>query len=322
MGCLKLTYYEREETLEKSLLFIEKGLEKNGRAQKKCVTGYRYGFNGMEKDDEIKGNGNSLDFGARIYDPRIGKFLSLDPRMSDFPFMSPYCYAANSPIMFIDVNGEGPDKKGAKGRTAYLKKITNHVTRTMLLDAMYKYYGGRFNTSNSANSEHDKNRYVYSTRWGWIDMKHFFAAAYHTDMSLISGDYVLSKGEGLERKQQKQNNASAYSYEDLVSNLMGVYFEEYLEDFKVNPDDKEAMEAYRLKGQAYVLEQFMKEIGIVDDETQAPNYKGLPINYENQTVDNVPKNETYTPKYTTGKRNKKIDRKIQRRLKKYKKSNS
>ncbi len=33
---------------------------------------YRYGFNGMEKDDEIKGNGNSYDFGARIYDPRVG----------------------------------------------------------------------------------------------------------------------------------------------------------------------------------------------------------------------------------------------------------
>ncbi len=30
---------------------------------------YRYGFNGMEKDDELKGNGNSYDFGARIYDP-------------------------------------------------------------------------------------------------------------------------------------------------------------------------------------------------------------------------------------------------------------
>jgi len=31
---------------------------------------YRYGFNGMEKDDEVKGTGNSLDFGARIYDLR------------------------------------------------------------------------------------------------------------------------------------------------------------------------------------------------------------------------------------------------------------
>jgi hypothetical protein len=34
---------------------------------------YRYGFNGMEKDDEVKnGKGNSYDFGARMYDSRLG----------------------------------------------------------------------------------------------------------------------------------------------------------------------------------------------------------------------------------------------------------
>ena len=40
---------------------------------------YRYGFNGMEKDDEIEGEGNSYDFGARTYDPRIGRFKRIDP---------------------------------------------------------------------------------------------------------------------------------------------------------------------------------------------------------------------------------------------------
>ncbi len=42
-------------------------------------SGYKYGFNGKEKDDEIKGNGNSQDYGKRIYDSRLGKFLSVDP---------------------------------------------------------------------------------------------------------------------------------------------------------------------------------------------------------------------------------------------------
>jgi glutamyl-tRNA(Gln) amidotransferase subunit D len=36
---------------------------------------YRYGFNNMEKDDELKGSGNSYDFGARIYDPRVGTMV-------------------------------------------------------------------------------------------------------------------------------------------------------------------------------------------------------------------------------------------------------
>jgi hypothetical protein len=36
--------------------------------------GYRFGFNGQEKIDEIKGSGNYLDFKYRGYDPRIGRF--------------------------------------------------------------------------------------------------------------------------------------------------------------------------------------------------------------------------------------------------------
>jgi RHS repeat-associated protein len=47
--------------------------------------GYRFTFNGMEKDDEVKGVGNSLDFGARIYDSRLGRWLSVDPLSYKFP---------------------------------------------------------------------------------------------------------------------------------------------------------------------------------------------------------------------------------------------
>jgi RHS repeat-associated protein len=67
---------------------------------------YRYGFNNMEKDDEISGNGNSYDFGDRIYDPRVGRWLSSDPFESKFPSQSPYSFANNSPISTIDVNGD------------------------------------------------------------------------------------------------------------------------------------------------------------------------------------------------------------------------
>ncbi len=46
---------------------------------------YRYGFNDMEGDDEVKGHGNSYDFGARIYDPRVGRGLSLGPLKAKYP---------------------------------------------------------------------------------------------------------------------------------------------------------------------------------------------------------------------------------------------
>lgn len=67
---------------------------------------YDFGFNGMYKDDEIKGEGNSYDFGARMYDPRVGRWLSRDPRAHDYVPLSPYHFGLNNPIYFIDTDGE------------------------------------------------------------------------------------------------------------------------------------------------------------------------------------------------------------------------
>lgn len=69
---------------------------------------YRYGFNGKENDNEIKGEGNQLDYGMRVYDPRIGKFLSVDPLTKDFAYYSPYHFAGNNPIFNVDLDGKEP----------------------------------------------------------------------------------------------------------------------------------------------------------------------------------------------------------------------
>ncbi|MBA3986167.1 MAG: RHS repeat-associated core domain-containing protein [Flavobacteriales bacterium] len=66
---------------------------------------YEYGFNGMRMDNEIKGTGNSYDFGARIYDPRIGRWLSVDPLAHMFSGWSPYPAFGDNPINNIDIDG-------------------------------------------------------------------------------------------------------------------------------------------------------------------------------------------------------------------------
>ncbi len=66
---------------------------------------YRYGFNGKEDDDEVKGEGNQYDYGFRIYDPRIAKFLSVDPLAQEYPWYTPYQFAGNTPIQAIDRDG-------------------------------------------------------------------------------------------------------------------------------------------------------------------------------------------------------------------------
>ena len=66
--------------------------------------GYRYGFNGKEKDSEWN-SGNNYDYGFRIYDSRLGRFLSEDPLSPDYPGKTPYDYAENDVIRCIDLDG-------------------------------------------------------------------------------------------------------------------------------------------------------------------------------------------------------------------------
>lgn len=60
---------------------------------------YRFGFNGMERDDKINGIANSLGFSARMYDPRLGWRYSRDPLQAKYPDQIPYVYTLNNPLI-------------------------------------------------------------------------------------------------------------------------------------------------------------------------------------------------------------------------------
>ncbi len=67
---------------------------------------YRYGFNGKENDPETVGTGQGTqDCGMRIYNPSLGKFLSVDPLAKEYPWYTPYQFAGNKPIQYIDIDG-------------------------------------------------------------------------------------------------------------------------------------------------------------------------------------------------------------------------
>ncbi|HKO79596.1 MAG TPA: RHS repeat-associated core domain-containing protein, partial [Chitinophagaceae bacterium] len=89
---------------------------------------YAYGFNGKRKDNEMYGEGNAYDFGERIYDPRIVKWLSVDPLQQKLPALSPYNYCYNNPIRFFDPDGrlgiEVQVKYNAETKKYTILKIT------------------------------------------------------------------------------------------------------------------------------------------------------------------------------------------------------
>lgn len=70
------------------------------------TTDYRYGFQGQEMDDEIKGEGNSLNYTFRMHDPRVGRFFATDPLGYKYPHYSPYSFSGNKVIAFTELEGK------------------------------------------------------------------------------------------------------------------------------------------------------------------------------------------------------------------------
>jgi len=69
------------------------GVELDGRTV--SLDGYRYGFQNQEKDDEIKGEGNSINYTFRMHDPRLGRFFAVDPLFKKNIHSSTYLFANN-----------------------------------------------------------------------------------------------------------------------------------------------------------------------------------------------------------------------------------
>ncbi len=82
---------------------------------------YKYGFNGMEKGDDIYGSGNEYTSEWRQLDCRLGRWFSIDPVV--FPFQSPYCEMNNNPIRYLDPNGNTIGE--GKEKVENLKTIVN-----------------------------------------------------------------------------------------------------------------------------------------------------------------------------------------------------
>ena len=94
-----IDYYEAEVLSAND--YYPGGMDMPGRKYN-AATGYRYGFNGKEKDTESP---VQYDYGFRIYDPRLVRFKSVDPLFKTYPYYTPYQFAGNMPIAAVDLDG-------------------------------------------------------------------------------------------------------------------------------------------------------------------------------------------------------------------------
>ncbi|WP_348701159.1 RHS repeat domain-containing protein [Leeuwenhoekiella blandensis] len=115
LGNIRLAYKNIGTTTSPSLRIEEQhhyypfGLKQQysaADARMNNISNHKYGFNGKEEQNE-KGL-KWLDFGARNYDAAIGRWMNIDPLAEEMRRHSPYNYAFNNPMFFIDPDGMSP----------------------------------------------------------------------------------------------------------------------------------------------------------------------------------------------------------------------
>jgi RHS repeat-associated protein len=111
---------------------------------------YRYGFNGKELENDT--DLDVYDYGARFYNSAVPFFWSIDPKADKYTFQSPYVYAQNNPVLYMDINGEGTEENEWKREIGEDGKVSYTAEKGDSAYSLYTQYGAtdRF-TAKQAN---------------------------------------------------------------------------------------------------------------------------------------------------------------------------
>lgn len=170
---------------------------------------YRFGFNGKEK--EADGTADNYDFGARIYDGRLGRWLAVDNHLHYYPESSPFGFAFLSPLMLLDHNGNDP-MDPRTGKTFSIDMWRNGVAvyeisstcRTRFDEELFK---NAIPTVSSSPTGLDRNRSVPDSHGQQTDKlvnKHDEATDLTTDDQRILINSLIPQQKGMENEEDKR----------------------------------------------------------------------------------------------------------------------
>jgi RHS repeat-associated protein len=104
-----------------------------GSGNSTAAGGYRFGYNGKEKDNNGELGLTNYDYGARIYNPGIGRWLSLDPLAKKLPSLTPYNFSSNNPVNRIDDDGN----TDYDAKLVSSKKVGNTTFKVVNVNIVY-----------------------------------------------------------------------------------------------------------------------------------------------------------------------------------------
>jgi len=154
-------------------------------------SGFRFGFNGKEKQVEF--GGEIFDLGEREYISLLGKMMRIDPKFREYSWQSPYAYYANSPIGKIDYYGKGDnDDEFKEVNNTDGSKTTTKLSNLGGDKVNFTHIeGGKFNGQTKVESKALSNAvYMKSSN----NLKGYTQREKGTDWSLIYEEFLNGTG--------------------------------------------------------------------------------------------------------------------------------
>jgi RHS repeat-associated protein len=250
MGCLQLTY---EPILK---IVCRSGHKQTLARTKNRVETHKLKYNGKELQDEL--GLNFYDYGARNYDPALGRWMNVDPLSEKYFGATPYNYVLNNPINAIDPDGMDIYLLTESGRTILALKEKDKKTDTMFAVSSK---GITDITSLSGTKELASSIY---------------------DMKDTNGDGQFNIDDGVTVKSgligQMVNNSSGKDYYSSKSEYSEENESAYLNLFKYSSDNSNVEFSLVYSG---VNNKNFIELATYGNRAEAPGHKQLGVSVGN-----------------------------------------
>ena len=137
---------------------------------------YRYFFNGQEADNEVYGEGSVLGYEYRMHDTRIGRFWSVDPLASKFPWNSPYAFAENRVVDGRELEGKEVLLIGKQEDASFVLSGSGQAGIAITPNGVYGYGSGAIGLETNISVATQISITYFPTMpsiknaegWGWI----------------------------------------------------------------------------------------------------------------------------------------------------------